>query len=63
LTLIEISVWKNKHLKELIEVINDYVEESYDKNRLLLSPNPLMSIVLAAEMITKIAKFRRKFDN
>ena len=63
LTLIDISVWKNKHLKELIEIINDYVEENYDKNRLLLSPNPLMSISLAAEILTKIAASRRKFEN
>ena len=55
LTLIDISVWKNKHLKELIDVINDYVEESYDKNRLLLSPNPLMSITLASEILNKIS--------
>jgi len=63
LTLIDISVWKNKHLKELIEIIGDYVEESYDKNRLLLSPNPLMSIALAAEILLKIASARRKFEN
>jgi hypothetical protein len=63
LTLIDISVWKNKHLKELIDVINDYVEESYDKNRLLLSHNPLMSITLASELLNKIANSRRKFEN
>ncbi len=63
LTLVDISVWKNKHLKELVEIINDYVEENYDKNRLLLSPNPLMSIALAAEILTKIASSRRKFEN
>lgn len=63
LTLIDISVWKNKHLKELIEIINDYVEENYDKNRLLLSPNPLMSIALAAEILKKIGNSRRKFEN
>lgn len=63
LSLIDISVWKNKHLKELIEIISDYVEENYDKNRLLLSPNPLMSIALAAELLQKIANSRRKFEN
>jgi hypothetical protein len=63
LSLIDISVWKNKHLKDLIEIINDYVDENYDKNRLLLSPNPLMSIALAAELLNKIGEARRKFEN
>jgi hypothetical protein len=63
LTLVDISVWKNKHLKELVEIINDYVDDDYDKNRLLLSPNPLMSISLAAEILNKIASSRRKFEN
>jgi hypothetical protein len=63
LTLIDIGVWKNKFMKDLIEIINDYVEEHYDKNRLLLSPNPLMSISLAAELLTKIGDNRRKFEN
>lgn len=63
LTLIDIGVWKNKYMKDLIEIINDYVEENYDKNRLLLSPNPLMSISLAAELLIKIGDNRRKFEN
>ena len=63
LTLIDISVWKNKHLKELIEIINDYVEENYDKNRLLLSANPLMTIALAAEILNNVGESRRKFEN
>jgi hypothetical protein len=36
--------------------MNDYVEETYDKNRLLLSPNPLMSISLASELLNKIGE-------
>jgi hypothetical protein len=63
LTLIDIGVWKNKYMKDLIEIVNDYVEENYDKNRLLLSPNPLMSISLAAELLIKIGDNRRKFEN
>lgn len=63
LTLIDISVWKNKHMKDLIDIINDYVEENYDKNRLLLSPNPLMSIALASELLNSVAQNRRKFEN
>ena len=61
LTLIDISVWKNKPLKDLLEIFNDYVEEYYDKNLLLLSPNPLMSIALACEILIKIGISRRKY--
>lgn len=63
ITLIDISVWKNKHLKDLIDIINEYVEENYDKNRLLLSSNPIMSIALAAEILNNIADARRKYEN
>ncbi len=61
--LIDISVWKNKHLRDLVQIISDYVEENYERNRLLLSPNPLMSITLAAEILSKVASARKKFDN
>jgi hypothetical protein len=35
LVLIDISVWKNKHLKDLIEIINSYNNDTYERNRLL----------------------------
>jgi hypothetical protein len=41
LALIDLSVWKNKQLKELIDIINDYSEDVYYKNKLLLCANPL----------------------
>lgn len=50
-------------MKDLIDIINDYVEENYDKNRLLLSPNPLMSIALASELLNNVGANRRKFEN
>jgi hypothetical protein len=63
LALIDISVWKNKHLKEIIEIVNSYVIDTYERNRLLQSPNPLMSIALASELLSKIANSRRKFES
>ncbi len=63
LSLIDISVWKNKRLKSLIEIINDYVDDKYARNRLLLTPNPLMSISIACELLNKIADSRRKFES
>jgi hypothetical protein len=63
LLLIDISLWKNKYLKELIQVFNDYVESSFERNFLLLSYNPLMSIALTAEILNFIAKSRQRFFN
>jgi hypothetical protein len=63
LTLIDISVWKNKQMKDLIGIISDYANDNYEKNRLLLSPNPLMSIALASELLNNVADNRRKFEN
>ncbi len=63
LTLIDISVWKNKYLKELLDTLNEYIDDPYDKNKLLLSPNPLMTIALACEILGKVSTYRRKFEN
>ena len=38
------------------------MDDKYSQNTLLLSPNPLMSIALACELLNKIADARRKFD-
>ena len=63
LMLIDISIWRNKQLKELIDIIKDYIEESYDKNRLLLASNPIMAIALTAEILVYISDQRKKFEN
>mmetsp|Transcript_39182 Transcript_39182/g.37574 ORF Transcript_39182/g.37574 Transcript_39182/m.37574 type:complete len:166 (+) Transcript_39182:1560-2057(+) len=63
LTLIDISLWKNKHMNELLDALTEYVDDPYDKNKLLLSPNPMMTIALACEIIDKVANTRRKFEN
>jgi len=63
LVLMDISAWKNKFIKSLIDIIAQYVEENYEKNRLLVSYNPLMSIALSAELLTNISSSRKKFEN
>ena len=63
LALVDLSIWKNQHLKELVEVLDEYESNPLDQNRLLLSYNPIMSICLAAEILTKIANSRRILEN
>jgi len=54
LVLTDISIYKLKHLSALIETLNDFVLEKYEKNKLLLCANPLLSICLCAELVKKI---------
>lgn len=63
LRLIDLGLWKNKHLKDLITVLDSYGQDSYEQNKLLLSYNPLMTISLSAEILTKIGKSRKKLEN
>ena len=63
LILVDISLWKNRHLVMLIEMFVNFVEGKVDDNRLLLCHNPLMNIALSAELLTKIANSREKFKN
>lgn len=63
LLLSDISAWKIRHLQDLLEMIENFVEESYETNRLLLSYNPLLSIALSADILTKIAFSRRRFQD
>ncbi|CDW78613.1 UNKNOWN [Stylonychia lemnae] len=48
---------------ELIQVFEDYVEQSFESNLLLLSYNPLMSIALTSELLKFIADNRKRFEN
>lgn len=55
LILIDISVWKNQQLQDLIVQFENFTGETFENNRLLLSNNPMMSIALSAEILTRIA--------
>lgn len=63
LTLIDISLWKNGKIKQLIEIFDQYANESYDNNQLLLSYNPIITIALACEVLQNIARNRKKLEN
>jgi hypothetical protein len=63
LTSIDISMWRTTQIKELVEVLELYKEEGHESNQLMLSYNPLMTIALACESLTQIAKNRKKLEN
>lgn len=63
LLLSEVTLWKNRFLQELIEIIDNFASEPYETNRLLLSYNPIMSIALTADLLTKIAVSRRRYTD
>lgn len=63
LLLTEISEWKDKYLQRLISMFKELIDDKYENNRLLLSYNPLMSIALSAELLTKISRERARFQN
>lgn len=63
LLLCDVTLWKNKWLKELIIMFDNFASESYETNRLLLSYNPMMSIALSADLLTKIGNGRLRFKD
>lgn len=46
-----------------MEIFVDFAESNYEKNQLILSYNPVLTIVLACEILIKIATIRKKFEN
>eukprot|EP00347_Sterkiella_histriomuscorum_P019687 403340671 len=76
LSLIDISVWKNRQIKQIIsnpyieliyrdlmDIFIEFAEVNYEKNQLNLSYNPILTIVLASEILNKISSVRKKFEN
>ena len=60
LMLAEVTLWPNTPLGKLIETFENFID-AYETNRLLLSYNPMMSIALTADLLTKIAKKRPRY--
>ena len=44
-------------------MFDNFATETYENNRLLLSYNPMMSIALSADLLTKIAISRRRYTD
>lgn len=63
ITMIDISLWKTTKLKKLLSIFGAFGKEGYEKNQLLLSYNPLMTIALSCEILTNIQKNRKKLEN
>jgi hypothetical protein len=61
LTLIGIDEWRNKYLGQLIDKFENFIEDDYLDNRMLLSYNPLLCIALTAEILTNIGIVRTRF--
>ena len=63
LTLVDIAMWSTKNIAELIKVFEQYSRNNYEDNQLVLSYNPLMTIALACETLSNIARNRKKLEN
>ena len=63
LLLSDVILWKNRYLQQLIEMFDNFASEGYETNRLILSYNPMMSIALSADLLTKIAAGRRRYTD
>lgn len=63
LLLMDITLWKNNYLMNLLSFFNDYVEQDFESNALLLSCNPMMNIALSAELLNKIGNAKKRFTN
>ena len=48
-------------MQELIWSFDNFIGEKYDKNMLLMSYNPMMTIALTAEVLIRISTTRRRF--
>lgn len=59
----DVTLWKNKWLKELISMFENFSNETYEKNRIMLSYNPMMTIALSADLLTRIGEGRRRFKD
>ena len=59
LTLVDFSILRSQHLKDLIEVLNKYEKDPLEENKLLQSYNPIMTIWLAAEILIKVGNSRK----
>jgi len=63
LVLTDMSVYKIKHLSRLVSILNKFVTERYEHNKLLLCSNPILAICLSCEVIKKIKQARKVFEN
>ncbi|CDW75745.1 UNKNOWN [Stylonychia lemnae] len=63
MSLIDISVGRNRQIKDIMDVFVEFAESNYEKNQLNLSYNPILTIVMSCEILNKVSSVRRKFEN
>lgn len=59
MTLVDFSILRSQHLKDLIDVISSYEKDPLEENKLLQSYNPIMTICLAADILIKVGNSRK----
>lgn len=59
--LLGFDLWKNDEIASLLDSFENFSEDNYLENRLILSYNPLMSIALTAEILMHISKTRKRY--
>ncbi len=60
---IDISMWKAKHFKRLIDILAAFSGDTYNQNNLMLTCNSIMTIALAAELLETIGEKCKKVEN
>ena len=62
LLLSDVVLWKSKFLILLLDALSNFTE-NFEDNRLLFSGNAMMSIALTADLLTKIANGKKRFQD
>ena len=57
----DLSRWEQTHLRTLLGMLAEMVNEEIEQNRILLAYNPILTIALSAEFLDKISSSKNIF--
>ena len=65
LVLAQVTSWRNGQLARLLDLFGNYIDgcSDYKNAKLLLSYNPLLSIALTSDLLTQIAKAKKRYQD